>query len=395
MGTCLIEDPVEDPPLADEVTEVSSPTPAADHNNTNALPLDRSPAQQQTPNTKSGTSPTSGSKRKFVPEAENLTERFSWILKNIALKRKSPSPQPSSASRMKIPGRGCASSETQLEVRIKGKIDGNAPCKVCGKWFANMPPGAPGFCWVHKRVTDCMRKRWAPPPKKCKQLPAPSVLKDNEPKLAVYKDYLKKSSALPPSPFSKLVLTYMAECPPDDLTGIRPEFQLMTYHGRQEAFSKMMVGWKRVRMHKSKYDNWLEKDEPYLTPEERKERWEELCVRQKGTTDRTEDGPAQEPTRCMVLVEDYESGEIGMEHSKSLDLQSKPKAIKDQNHIEESRAQLSHGHISFEHDMFGNLGGGSGAADRVGRKRMLGHNFEARSEPATIIGADAAIANPE
>ena len=171
----------------------------------------------------------------------------------------------------------------------------------------------------------------------------------------------------------------MADCPPDE-KGYRPEFQIIAFHERQQAFSSMREGFKRVRMHRSKYLRWLEDEEPWTTPEERVQRWDELCMRQKGTPDRTEDGPAMEPTRAKVLAEDYDQGEFCVNHLKELHLQTKAKMIKDQNQIEELRLEVNSGHVSFENDMFKGVGGGHGIANAIGQRRALGHNFGGQSE---------------
>ena len=112
-----------------------------------------------------------------------------------------------------------------------------------------------------------------------------------------------------------------------------------------------------------------------------------MRTRQKGTGDRREDGPAQETTRIMVLTEDYEVGEIGMTHLQELELGTKLKAIKDQNQFEEARSNFILGHVSFDSPVSSGVGGGHGLSELVGKKRAMGHNFEALTEAADVGSA--------
>ncbi len=117
-----------------------------------------------------GSPKKSRSPHKFVPEGEKMTARFGALLKRISSKR-DVSPATSRGAGIAVPrakkakAEGFPSTSSDGLHEVDAKVGCSAPCCVCGKWYDSMPPGAGGFCWVHKRVVDIMRKRWAPPQK--------------------------------------------------------------------------------------------------------------------------------------------------------------------------------------------------------------------------------------
>ena len=340
------------------------------------------------------------SPRTFVSHASqgDLMKRFGHLLPNSMKATRSDAGGADATSPVTVPGGGAASPPERRQgikappqkeypgenTRINVMDGGHLPCFVCGILYAAMPDGSI-FCYRHRRVTDTMRKRWAPPPKNTKpeNMPTQEVLDDKAKKLAIYKTYLK-AKKLPPSDFSRLVYAYMQECP-ENMYGQRAEFQIMAFHELLTRTTLCRKGFKLVKMHKAKYLKHLETEQPCTTPEQHLQMWENLLLTTPLESE-FEDGPEGQETRIEVLAEDFTIGERVVAHAKLLDLSSKPKSIKDGSDLDGAREKLVHGELAFDNHVFNDAGGGRNLQATVGAKRALGFAADTLAQPETQIG---------